>query len=83
MSQRHSESGLEVRTVYRSDDVAEGLEERLGEPGEFPYTRGPYSTMYTSRPWTMRQYAGFGTAAESNRRYHQLLEAGTTGLSVA
>ena len=50
---------------------------------QFPYTRGVYPTMYTSRPWTMRQYAGFGTAAESNARYHQLLAAGTTGLSVA
>jgi methylmalonyl-CoA mutase N-terminal domain/subunit len=69
--------------VYGPDDVAPGLEQRLGAPGEYPYTRGPYSTMYTARPWTMRQYAGFGTAAESNRRYHQLLEAGTMGLSVA
>ena len=52
-------------------------------PGEYPFTRGVYPTMYTTRPWTMRQYAGFGTAAESNARYHQLLAAGTTGLSVA
>jgi methylmalonyl-CoA mutase, N-terminal domain len=55
----------------------------LGEPGAFPFTRGVYSTMYLTRPWTMRQYAGFSTAADSNRRYHQLIEAGTTGLSVA
>ncbi|MGH9895021.1 MAG: acyl-CoA mutase large subunit family protein, partial [bacterium] len=52
-------------------------------PGEYPFTRGVYPTMYTKRPWTMRQYAGFGTAAESNARYHQLLNAGTMGLSVA
>src|SRR5690606_31295935 len=55
----------------------------LGEPGSFPYTRGIHPTMYTSRPWTMRQYAGFATAAESNRRYRDLLAHGTTGLSVA
>ena len=83
MSQRRSESGFEIRPVYRPKDVAPGLEERLSGPGQFPYTRGPYESMYTTRPWTMRQYAGFGTAAESNRRYHQLLEAGTMGLSVA
>ena len=57
--------------------------EKLGEPGRIPYTRGVYPTMYTARPWTMRQYAGFGTAAESNARYQQLLAAGTMGLSVA
>ena len=55
----------------------------LGEPGSFPFTRGVYPTMYLTRPWTMRQYAGFSTAADSNRRYHQLIAAGTTGLSVA
>src|SRR5580704_6120293 len=55
----------------------------LGAPGSFPFTRGVYPTMYVTRPWTMRQYAGFSTAADSNRRYHQLIEAGTTGLSVA
>jgi len=81
--QRRAESGFEVRPVYRPDDVAPGLEERVGEPGEHPFTRGVYRTMYTQRPWTMRQYAGFGTARESNERYHQLLRAGTTGLSVA
>src|SRR5262249_32021969 len=54
-----------------------------GEPGQYPFTRGVYSTMYTQRPWTMRQYAGFGTARESNQRYHQLLAAGGSGLSVA
>ena len=56
---------------------------KLGEPGAYPFTRGVYPTMYTGRPWTMRQYAGFGTAAESNARYHQLVAHGTGGLSVA
>ncbi|MGH8794943.1 MAG: acyl-CoA mutase large subunit family protein [Stackebrandtia sp.] len=83
MPERHSESGFEIHAVYGPDNVASGLSDRLGEPGEYPYTRGVYPSMYTSRPWTMRQYAGFATAAESNSRYHQLLEAGTTGLSVA
>ena len=55
----------------------------LGKPGEFPYTRGVYRDMYRSRLWTMRQYAGFGNAGESNRRYRYLLSQGTTGLSVA
>ncbi len=81
---RKSESGGPVKGVYGPKDVA-GLDAAvaLGEPGAFPYTRGIYPTMYTTRPWTMRQYAGFSTAAESNRRYHQLIAAGTTGLSVA
>jgi len=84
MSQeRRSESGIPVRAVYGPGDLQDGLAGRLGEPGQYPYTRGVYPTMYTSRPWTMRQYAGFGTAAESNRRYRQLLDAGQTGLSVA
>ncbi|MGI5229400.1 acyl-CoA mutase large subunit family protein [Actinoallomurus sp. CA-142502] len=56
---------------------------RLGAPGRFPFTRGVYPSMYTGRPWTMRQYAGFGTAKESNERYHELVNAGTGGLSVA
>ena len=80
---RRGESGFDIPTVPGPEDVAPGLEERLGEPGEYPFTRGVYRSMYTERPWTMRQYAGFGTATESNRRYHQLIEAGTTGLSVA
>ena len=80
---RESESGFEIEPLYAAGDVAPGLDERLGEPGAYPFTRGIYPTMYTERPWTMRQYAGFGTAAESNARYHQLLQAGTSGLSVA
>ncbi len=79
-----TESGLPFASVY--DPAAlDGWQpaEALGEPGNFPFTRGVYPTMYTGRPWTMRQYAGFGNAEESNARYRQLLGAGTTGLSVA
>jgi methylmalonyl-CoA mutase N-terminal domain/subunit len=83
MTQPRSESGFSVKPVYRAADLPEDLASRLGEPGDYPYTRGVYPTMYTERPWTMRQYAGFGTAAESNARYRQLLAAGTMGLSVA
>ncbi|WP_067508572.1 methylmalonyl-CoA mutase [Actinoplanes sp. TFC3] len=78
-----AESGFDIKPVYAGTDLPPDLDEKLGRPGEFPYTRGVYPTMYTKRPWTMRQYAGFGTAAESNARYHQLLKAGTMGLSVA
>ncbi len=80
----HTESGLPFRPVYGPDDL-DGFdaESSLGEPGAFPFTRGVYPTMYTGRPWTMRQYAGFGTAKESNERYKQLVSHGTGGLSVA
>jgi methylmalonyl-CoA mutase N-terminal domain/subunit len=79
-----SESGLPIEPVYGPDAV-DGFDARamLGEPGAFPFTRGVYPSMYTGRPWTMRQYAGFGTAKESNERYHELVRAGTGGLSVA
>src|SRR6202035_5176883 len=79
-----SESGLPVRAVYDADALA-GFDPaaELGEPGSFPFTRGVYPSMYTGRPWTMRQYAGFGTAKESNQRYHELVANGTGGLSVA
>ncbi|MFI7347016.1 methylmalonyl-CoA mutase [Streptomyces sp. NPDC049936] len=81
---RSTESGLPIEPVYGPDALA-GWEpaEKLGEPGEYPFTRGVYPSMYTGRPWTMRQYAGFGTATESNARYRQLIANGTTGLSVA
>ena len=79
-----TESGLPLRPVYGPEALVDWDESRqLGTPGEYPYTRGVYASMYTGRPWTMRQYAGFGTAIESNERYRQLLGAGTTGLSVA
>lgn len=79
-----TESGLPFHPLYGPADLATwDPQTQIGTPGEYPYTRGVYPSMYTGRPWTMRQYAGFGTAAESNGRYRQLLEAGTTGLSVA
>ncbi len=80
---RQSESGFPIEPLYGEGEVAPGLPERLGRPGEFPYTRGVYPSMYTGRPWTMRQYAGFGTAKESNERYRHLVDQGTGGLSVA
>ncbi|MER7840999.1 methylmalonyl-CoA mutase family protein [Streptomyces sp. NPDC096040] len=81
---RESESGLPVEPVYGPAALA-GWDpaEKLGDPGSYPFTRGVYPTMYTGRPWTMRQYAGFGTPAESNARYRRLIAHGTTGLSVA
>lgn len=79
-----TESGLPFDPVYGPEALAHWDPAiQLGQPGEFPFTRGVYPSMYTGRPWTMRQYAGFGTAAESNRRYHDLISAGTAGLSVA
>ena len=81
---RLSESGVPIKPVYGPSDL-DGWDPavQLGEPGHYPFTRGVYPSMYTGRPWTMRQYAGFGTAVESNQRYRQLLDAGQTGLSVA
>ncbi len=77
-------SGRPVKRIYGPEDLA-GLDPArdLGDPGEYPYTRGPYDTMYRGRLWTMRQFAGFGTAAETNARFKYLLEQGQTGLSVA
>ena len=77
-------SHIEIKPVYTRQDAA-GLEpdRDLARPGEFPFTRGVHPTMYRGRLWTMRQYAGYGTAAESNRRFRYLLEQGQTGLSVA
>ncbi|MFT6375181.1 MAG: methylmalonyl-CoA mutase N-terminal domain/subunit, partial [bacterium] len=75
--------GEAIADIYTAESLAPNLEERLGLPGEYPFTRGPQPTMYRASHWTMRQYAGFGTAAESNERYRKLLEQGTTGLSVA
>ena len=80
LDRRETDSGIEIEPVYTADDVA-GLE--LEPPGEFPFTRGPHPDMYRGRPWTMRQYAGFGSAEETNARFHYLLERGQTGLSVA
>ncbi|NEA47875.1 methylmalonyl-CoA mutase family protein [Streptomyces sp. SID10815] len=81
---RESESARPIEPVYGPDALAHwDPAGKLGEPGAYPFTRGVYPTMYTGRPWTMRQYAGFGTAAESNARYRRLIAHGTTGLSVA
>ncbi|WP_324785676.1 acyl-CoA mutase large subunit family protein [Streptomyces sp. H51] len=83
-SAAESESGLPIRPVYDGwSPAGSGADTELGAPGRFPFTRGVYPSMYTGRPWTMRQYAGFGTAKESNERYHELVNAGTGGLSVA
>ena len=77
-------SNLEVDRVYTPGDVADlDYEEDLGFPGEPPFTRGPYPTMYRGRTWTMRQFAGFGTAEETNERFHYLIAEGQTGLSTA
>lgn len=72
-----------AKPVYRPEDADVDYQRDLGDPGEFPYTRGPYETMYQGRHWTMRQFAGFGTAAETNERFHYLLAHGQTGLSTA
>jgi methylmalonyl-CoA mutase N-terminal domain/subunit len=74
-----SESGIELKPLYTADDAPHPPE----PPGEYPFTRGPYRDMYRGRPWTIRQYAGFASAEESNERYRYLLDHGQTGLSVA
>jgi len=77
-------SGIPLERVYNSDPIADSeTESSLGYPGEYPFTRGIYPTMYRGRFWTMRQYAGFGSATESNQRYRYLLSKGQAGLSVA
>jgi methylmalonyl-CoA mutase N-terminal domain/subunit len=77
-------SGFEINSAYGPDDRRNWEpESQLGSPGEFPFTRGPYPNMYRGRLWTMRQYAGFGSATQTNRRFRGLLDAGQTGLSVA
>jgi methylmalonyl-CoA mutase N-terminal domain/subunit len=76
-------SGVEVAPLYTDLDVPVDYERDLGPPGEYPFTRGVYPTMYRGRLWTMRQFAGFGTAADTNKRFRYLLEHGQTGLSTA
>ena len=83
MSDRLSPSGIPLAAVYRPADVEADYVRDLGDPGAYPFTRGIQSSMYRGRLWTMRQYAGFGTAQETNRRFRHLLAAGQTGLSVA
>ncbi len=82
-TERLSPAGIPVAPVYRPADVHADYARDIGDPGQFPFTRGVQPTMYTGRLWTMRQYAGFGTAAETNTRFRMLLGAGQTGLSVA
>ena len=81
--ERLSPSGIPIAPVYRPADAALDYDAELGDPGRFPFTRGVQPTMYRGRLWTMRQYAGFGTAAETNARFRLLLQAGQTGLSTA
>lgn len=79
-----AESGIEIKPTYTPEDVARsGGTGSVGNPGEFPFTRGIHALMYRQRPWTMRQYAGFGTPRETNKRFHYLIENGQTGLNVA
>ena len=78
---RFTDSGIEIKALYTADDVPEKLE--LGEPGDFPYIRGVHREMYRKQLWTMRQYAGYASAKESNERYRYLLSKGGTGLSMA
>ena len=78
---RFTDSGIEIAELYTEEDLPEELD--LGEPGEFPYTRGVHREMYRKQTWTMRQYAGYASAKESNERYRYLLSKGSTGLSMA
>src|SRR5689334_9747188 len=81
---RETSSEIPIQPFYRPADTAEiPYAEKIGDPGAFPFTRGLYADMYRKRHWTMRQYAGYSSAAESNKRYRYLLSQGTTGLSVA
>lgn len=81
--ERATSSGLPVPPLATPEDLPWSYADQLGNPGEYPFTRGPYDSMYLVRPWTMRQYSGFGTPEETNQRYKYLLEQGGTGLSVA
>jgi methylmalonyl-CoA mutase, N-terminal domain len=80
---RFTDSGIEIKSLYTGEDLPEDLPERLGEPGEYPYARGIHRDMYRGQLWTMRQYAGYASAKESNERYRYLLAHGSTGLSMA
>ena len=81
-----NESGIEIKTLYSADDLKNGHgtgDDRIGKPGEYPFTRGIHAEMYRRRPWTMRQYTGFGNAQATNERFHYLIKNGQTGLNVA
>jgi methylmalonyl-CoA mutase N-terminal domain/subunit len=81
--QAKTSSGIELKEVFHPTDANIEYEADLGDPGQFPYTRGPHSSMYRGKLWTMRQYAGYASASDSNKRYRYLLEQGQTGLSIA
>src|SRR5262245_52325504 len=81
-AERTTLSGEPIKALYGPEDVR-GHDANIGRPGEFPFTRGVYPSMYRGRLWTMRQFAGFGTAEETNERFHYLLDHGQTGLSTA
>src|SRR5256885_4573352 len=79
-------SGIPLKPTYTPDDLASAhwsYAENLGDPGQYPYTRGPHATMYRGKPWTMRMFAGFGSPEDTNRRFKFLLDNGQTGLSTA
>jgi len=78
----HTASGLPLKRVYTPEDIAGTPFEEIGFPGQFPFLRGPYPTMYRGRTWTMRQIAGYGTGADTNQRFRYLLSLGQTGLSI-
>ncbi len=80
---RFTDSGIEVKPLYTEDDLPADLPSKLGRPGEYPFTRGVHERMYRDRQWTMRQYAGYATAQETNQRFHYLIDHGSTGLSMA
>src|SRR3954469_15726753 len=80
---RITDSGIEIKRLYEEEDVRPGLEERLGDPGDYPFTRGIHPGMYRDRLWTMRQYAGFASPEDTNERYRYLTEQGSPGLSMA
>jgi len=80
---RFTDSGIEIKPLYTEEDLPPDLEGKLGRPGEYPFTRGIHERMYRDREWTMRQYAGYASAKETNERFHYLIKHGSTGLSMA
>jgi len=80
---RFTDSGIEIKPLYTEDDLPADLPQKLGRPGEYPFTRGVHERMYRDRQWTMRQYAGYASAKETNERFHYLIDHGSTGLSMA
>src|SRR5476649_957409 len=85
LTMTETQSGVALDAVYGPENAGEGAayDERLGDPGTFPFTRGPHASMYRGRPWTMRMFSGFGTPEDTNGRFKFLLAQGQTGLSTA